>query len=75
MTYQSDFTLLTELLEQIAVESCDPDNELQLITKVQVAPNNTNDNTMLREALPDLKERTGIETLYTDGPYAGQQID
>jgi hypothetical protein len=56
-------------------ETCDPDNELQLITKVQVAPNNTNDNTLLREALPDLKERTGIETLYTDGPYAGPQVD
>jgi len=56
-------------------ETCDPDNELQLITKIQVAPNNTNDNTMLREALPDLKERTGIETLYTDGPYAGPQVD
>ena len=56
-------------------ETCDPDNELQLITKVQVAPNNTNDNTLLLEALPDLKERTGIETLYTDGPYAGPEVD
>jgi hypothetical protein len=56
-------------------ESCDPDNELQLITKVQVAPNNTNDNTLLLEALPDLKERNGLETLYTDGPYAGPEVD
>jgi hypothetical protein len=56
-------------------ETCDPDNALQLITKVQVAPNNTNDNTLLLEALPDLKERTGLETLYTDGPYAGPDVD
>ena len=56
-------------------ETCDPDNELQLITKVQVAPNNTNDNTLLLEALPDLKERTGLETIYTDGPYAGPEVD
>ena len=56
-------------------ETCDPDNEVQLITKVQVAPNNTNDNTLLLEALPDLKERTGLETLYTDGPYAGPDVD
>jgi hypothetical protein len=56
-------------------ETCDPDNELQLITKVQVAPNNVNDNTLLMEALPDLKERTGLETLYTDGPYAGPDVD
>jgi hypothetical protein len=56
-------------------ETCDPDNELQLITKVQVAPNNTNDNALLLEALPDLKERTGLETIYTDGPYAGPEVD
>ena len=56
-------------------ETCDPENEVQLITKVQVAPNNTNDNTLLLEALPDLKERTGLETLYTDGPYAGPEVD
>ena len=56
-------------------ETCDPDNEVQLITKVQVAPNNTNDNSLLLEALPDLKARTGLETLYTDGPYAGPDVD
>ena len=56
-------------------ETCDPDNAVQLITKVQVAPNNTNDNTLLLEALPDLKERTGLETLYTDGLYASPDVD
>ena len=56
-------------------ETCDPENALQLITKVQVAPNTTNDNTLLLEALPDLKERTGLETIYTDGPYAGPDVD
>jgi hypothetical protein len=56
-------------------ETCDPDNALQLITKVQVAPNNTSDNALLLKALPDLKERTGLETIYTDGPYAGLEVD
>jgi len=56
-------------------ETCDPENKLQLITKVQVAPNNTNDNDLLVEALPDLKERTGLQRLYTDGPYAGPKVD
>lgn len=56
-------------------ETCDPENAVQLITKVQVAPNNTNDNSLLLEALPDLKERTELETLYTDGPYAGPEVD
>ena len=56
-------------------ETCDPDNEVQLITKVQVAPNNVNDNSLLLAALPDLKDRTGLDTLYTDGPYAGPDVD
>jgi hypothetical protein len=56
-------------------ETCGQDNELQLITKVQVAPNNTNDNALLLEALTDLNERTGLETIYTDGPYAGPEVD
>jgi hypothetical protein len=56
-------------------ETCDPENELQLITKIQVAPNNTNDNALLLKALPDLNERPGVETLYTDGPYAGLEVD
>ena len=25
--------------------------------------------------MPDSKERTGVETLYTDGPYAGPEVD
>ena len=45
-------------------ETCDPDNPLQLITKVQVAPNNTEDADLLVEALPNLQARTELETLY-----------
>ena len=56
-------------------ETCDPDNALQLITKVQVAPNHTNDRDLLLEALPDLRERTTLETLYTDGAYSGTDVD
>ncbi len=56
-------------------ETCDPGNEVQLITKMQVAPNNTNDNTLLLEALPDLKKRTGVEIIHTDAPYAGPRVD
>jgi hypothetical protein len=56
-------------------ETCDPENELQLITKVQVASNNIDDAQMLIEALPDLKERTGIDTLYTDGGYGSSEAD
>jgi hypothetical protein len=56
-------------------ETCDPTNELQLITKVQVAPNNVDDSQLLAEALPNLKGRTNLETLVTDGGYGGETSD
>ena len=56
-------------------ETCDPTNELQPITKVQVAPNNVDDSQLLAEALPNLKERTGVETMITDGGYGGEASD
>ena len=56
-------------------ETCDPENELQLITQIQVAPNNVDDCHLLVEALPNLKERTGVETMITDGGYGGQATD
>ena len=56
-------------------ETCDPENEIQLITKVQVAPNNVDDGQLLAEALPNLKERTEVDTLVTDGGYGGEVSD
>jgi len=56
-------------------ETCDPENELQLITKVQVAPNNVDDGQLLAEALPNLKERTAVETMITDGGYGSKISD
>jgi hypothetical protein len=56
-------------------ETCDPQNPLQLITKVQVASNATDDSQLLAEALPDLKERTELDTIYTDGGHGGPDSD
>jgi len=56
-------------------ETCDPENELQLITKVQVAPNNVDDAQLLAEALPNLQERTDVDTLVTDGGFGGATSD
>lgn len=56
-------------------ETCDPENKLQLITKVQVAPNTTEDSQLLREALPNLKERTDLDTLVVDGAYPNEAND
>ena len=56
-------------------ETCSPENELQLIVKVQTEPNNTDDAAMLNEALPGLKERTGVDEMHTDGGYNSPDVD
>lgn len=56
-------------------ETCDPGNPLQLITKVQAAPNNTDDPDLMIQALPNLKQRTAVETLYTDGCFGSSAAD
>jgi len=56
-------------------QTCDPHNELQLITQVQVAPNNVDDADLLIQAVPDLKERTQLKTLYADGTFGSPAAD
>lgn len=54
-------------------ETCDPANAVQLITDVQVAPNSTDDETLLVETVPELKQRTQVDTLEIDGGYTGPE--
>jgi hypothetical protein len=56
-------------------ETCNPENDLQLIVKVQTEPNNTDDAAMLDEVLPALKERTDVEQMHTDGGYNSPKVD
>ena len=56
-------------------ETCDPENDLQLIVKVQTESNNTDDAAMLAEELPDLIERTDVNQVYTDGAYNSSEVD
>ena len=56
-------------------ETCHPDNPVQLITQVQVAPNNVQDVDLMIEALPAMKERMPLDTLYTDGGYGSPAAD
>ena len=58
-----------------AAETCNPENELQLTVKVQTESNNTDDAAMLEEVTPELKERTDLEKMYTDGGYNSPDVD
>jgi hypothetical protein len=53
-------------------ETCDKENDLQLITRMNVAPNTTDDQHFLAEDIENLKEREGIDELYTDAGYTGE---
>jgi len=56
-------------------ETCNPENDLQLIVKVQTEPNNTDDAAMLDEVLPGLKERTDVDQMHTDGGFNSPKVD
>jgi hypothetical protein len=56
-------------------ETCDPDNGLQLIVKVQTESNSVDDAVMLDEAVPHLVARTDVEEVYTDGGFNSADVD
>lgn len=60
-------------------ETCDQDNDLQLITAVSVAPNITDDQQLLSEDVKNLSERMELTTLLSDagytGPVAAEAVD
>jgi hypothetical protein len=56
-------------------ETCDPENKVQLITQVQVAPNSTDDEQMAVDGLGELKARTDLKALWTDGGYNGPALE
>ncbi len=56
-------------------ETCDPQNEIQLISQVRVAPNHVDDSQLLAEALPNVQKRTDLDTLVTDGGFGGEASD
>ncbi len=59
----------------VVTETSGDDNPFQLIVNVQVAPNNTEDATLLAQALPELKARTGVEVIYNDGGFCSPATD
>jgi hypothetical protein len=56
-------------------ETCNPQNDLQLIAKVQTACNTTDDSQLLAEAIPNLAARTDLRDMYTDGGHGGPTSD
>jgi len=57
------------------IETCDPENDLQLIVHMQTEANVSDDAAMLEEALPQLKKRLDVEEMHTDGGYNSEDVD
>ena len=57
-------------------ETANPENSLNLITDVAVAPNNTDDSTILNDRIDTIKEKThDLHELHTDGGYGSSEND
>jgi hypothetical protein len=54
-------------------ETCDPDNPVQLLTSVQLAPNVTDDGQLLAESLAEQSARgITVKQITVDGGYTGE---
>jgi len=56
-------------------ETCDPENPVQLITDTSVYPNMVADDVILTERIPEIKERTAVKEMITDGNYSGEKSE
>ncbi len=53
-------------------ETCGDKNQVQFVTDYHLDPNVKSDVEMLEDRLPEIKERTGVEDIYADGGYYGE---
>lgn len=59
-----------------ATETAHPDNPLQLVVDLTLAPNNQDDSTILQERLPVMHVKTpDLQELHTDGAYGSTGND
>jgi len=56
-------------------ETCNPANPVQLVIHTQTKENRVADTQLMMEALPELKERTNLNKMVSDGGYVSEQID
>ncbi|MDP2815363.1 MAG: transposase, partial [Rectinemataceae bacterium] len=57
-----------------AVETCDPENPMQVITSIETASNNADDGALFSKQLIQLKIDTDIEIAVTDGGYNSEAL-
>jgi len=56
-------------------ETCNKENQAQLITDYNLEKNTVSDVEMLEERMIEIKNRTGLENMYADGGYYGESVE
>jgi hypothetical protein len=57
-----------------AVETCSPDNKVQIITQIDVVKNNVDDAFVLNQNLTELYQRTNVQVIINDGGYVSEEV-
>ncbi|MEA3471348.1 MAG: transposase [Thermodesulfobacteriota bacterium] len=58
------------------VETCNPENDVNLVVDIAINPNNKDDCKVLEERMPELKKKTpDLEEFHTDAAYASKAND
>ncbi len=57
-----------------ATETCDPENEVQIITDIDLVENNIDDAEVLADKIETLREETGLETMISDGGFVSDSV-
>jgi len=55
-------------------ETCNKENEAQLVTDYNLEKNIVSDVDMLKDRMEDIKNRTDLENIYADGGYYGESV-
>ena len=56
-------------------ETCNKENEAQLVTDYNLEKNTISDVDMLKDRMEDIKNRTDLENMYADGGYYGESVE
>jgi len=57
-----------------AVETCDPENVMQVITHIDTVKNNVDDAKVLENNLSEIHDEMGLEALVTDGGFVSDGV-
>jgi hypothetical protein len=55
-------------------ETCNPENEVQLITHIDTVANNQDDAKVLNKNLEEIKEETDVEIIINDGAFVSREL-